>query len=142
LWKTFKEDYDIDIYDKKYENELGRLRYNCEKAKRTLSNEETTDIFIEELLEGKGIIINNFNRNKFEEMSKNILDKIDNVINEALKSGKIKEEKINEVILIGSPTKMPMIRKKLQEKFSQSKINNYIVPDETVAMELQLLVLN
>jgi len=63
-----------------------------------------------------------------------ILEKTWNSVNRALNDAQLKHADIEEVVLVGGSTRLPIITEKLKNWFNQSRINNQINPDEVVAL--------
>lgn len=121
-----------------------RLKKACEWAKKSLSkcNESEKD--------GEDIVtyvrLNNFTEKKenycvkitkkdFEEKICNkLFDKLGSYFDELFKGTKLTPDKIDEIILVGGPTRMPKIKEILKKKFGENCIiNDEINPDEVVA---------
>jgi len=75
-----------------------------------------------------------FTRKKFEEVCKPYFDKCLTTVDNALKLAKLKENDINEVVLIGGSTRIPYIQNMLRNKFENSRLCSSINPDETVSI--------
>jgi len=126
----FKKFYNLDLKSNK--KSLARLKLACEKAKKELSYEETTNIDINALMNQKDFntIIS---REILEDLCKEILEKMEKPLDEVLKQSKLKKKDIDDVILIGGGTKMPIINKFVKNYFEGKKPNISINPDEAVA---------
>ena len=126
----FKKFYNLDLKSNK--KSLARLKLACEKAKKELSYDETTNIDINALMNQKDFntIIS---REILEDLCKEILEKMEKPLDEVLKQSKLKKKDIDDVILIGGGTKMPIINKFVKNYFEGKKPNISINPDEAVA---------
>ena len=110
-----------------------RVKKACEKAKIILSEKEQTTIKLEKVCLGANLEIT-FTREEFEELCKPYFNKCLVTVDNALKLAKLKENDINEVVLIGGSTRIPYIRNMLQNKFKNSRLCFNINPDETVSI--------
>ena len=109
------------------------LKIHCEKAKRILSNEYKTSFAIKSLYNGKDFCIT-IKRAEFEDICKNLFDKIIEPIQKALKVSKLNKYDIDEVLLVGGSTRMPKIEEKLKDFFGNKiLIEKSYNPDELVA---------
>ena len=75
-----------------------------------------------------------FTKKQFEELCKPYFDKCLVTVDNALKLANLKENDINEVVLIGGSTRIPYIKNMLKNKFKNSKLCYTINPDETVSI--------
>ena len=113
---------------------IQNLKISCEKIKKDLSNPNTTEttLNIPQFFNKKDIIFQ-IKREEFEDICKDLFDKLDISLNRALINAQLTKDEINEVILVGGSTRIPKIREKLKKFFPKSNINNSINPDEAVA---------
>ena len=111
---------------------MKKLKKQCENSKVILSAKEETHIYIDEFINEKDLDIK-ITRAKFEDLCKNLFDKLLYHIEKALKDSKLDKSKINEVVLIGGSTKIPKVKDIIYSYFKGIKINSEINPDETVA---------
>ncbi len=110
---------------------LSKLKSACENAKKMLSSTNTTQIEIDSLYDG--IDFNTtLSRAKFESLCEVYFNKCMDLVKEILKNANMKNEDINDVVLIGGSTRIPKIREMLKVYFGKDpKIS--INPDEAVA---------
>ena len=102
------------------------LRLKAEEAKIQLSaNESYATVY-----EGKDLTIN---RDTFEEIIKPIVDKTIVCCNNALKDAGIKKENIDEIVLVGGSTRVPLVKQMLRDFFGK-ELNDSVDPDEVVAL--------
>ena len=129
---------------KKDKKVIKRLKISCENIKRVLSVEDETTLCINNFYNGKDILIK-IQRTVFEELCKDLFEKLekplDDALNEAKKKNKNKDIRIAEIILVGGSTRIPKIKTFLNKKFKshKCKINDLINPDETVAYGATLM---
>jgi molecular chaperone DnaK len=73
-------------------------------------------------------------RAKFEDLTKDYIKKTAEKINDALREAKLKESDIEQIILVGGSTRMPMVDELIANKFGEKKINKSVNPDEVVSV--------
>ena len=128
--KVFHDKTSINIMNNP--KALRRLRTECEKAKKILSSAKNTTIEIEELIDGEDLVIE-ITRDKFEELCDDLFKKCIPVVENVLKDVKMSVYELYEIILIGGSTRIPKIKKLLQEFFKNKPINQSINSEETIA---------
>jgi molecular chaperone DnaK len=114
---------------------LQRVKDAAEKAKIELSSTPETEInepFITSGAEGPKHLNMKLSRAKMEELVGELADKTMSPVERALKDAGLAKGDINEVILVGGMTRMPLIQKKVEEFFGK-KPNVTVNPDEVVA---------
>lgn len=134
LIDEFKKENNIDLSQDKLA--LQRIKEAAEKAKRELSFTLESEIhlpFICSEKSGSKHIRKNLTRKKLEELTRDLVDKALPFIEQALNDSKLGCENIDEVILVGGQTRMPLIRKTITEFFGKEPLE-HINPDEVVAM--------
>jgi molecular chaperone DnaK len=115
---------------------LQRLKDAAEKAKIELSSSSQADINLPYLTAKDGVplhFVRSLSRAKFEQMISSLIDKTINCCKSALKNAKIKASDIDEVILVGGSTRVPVVQEAV-EKFFGKKANKSVNPDEVVAI--------
>jgi molecular chaperone DnaK len=134
LATEFKKDQGIDL--RQYRDALQRLREAAERAKIELSSQVSTQInlpYITAVDNQPKHLDYTLTRAKFEEMSADLLERIKKPFYRALEDAKLKPSDIDEVILVGGATRMPMIQE-LVKKFTGKEPNRSVNPDEVVAI--------
>jgi molecular chaperone DnaK len=134
LIEEFKKEHDIDLSQDKLA--LQRVKEAAEKAKRELSFTVETEInlpFIYSVKSGSKHIQKKMSRSQLEELTTDLVQKSFPFIEQALDSAKMEPEKVDEVILVGGQTRMPLVRKMIAEYFKKEPKEN-LSPDEIVAM--------
>lgn len=110
--QEFKRQSGLDIRNDKAA--MMRIRDAAEKAKIELSNVVTTEINLPFLAydsaTGPKNLILNFTRSKLEELLRPIVEKCKSPMLQALQDSKLAPTDIDKIILIGGPTRMPMVR--------------------------------
>ncbi len=115
---------------------LQRVKEAAEKAKIELSTAEQTEInqpFITTSNEGPKHLVMTLTRAKLEELVHDLVQKTLIPTAKALKDAGFTKSDIDEVILVGGMTRMPIIQKTVEEFFGK-KPNMTVNPDEVVAM--------
>lgn len=115
---------------------LQRIKESAEKAKIELSTAQETEInqpFITSGAEGPKHLVMKLTRAKLEELAGDLAEKTLVPTKQALEDAKLDKEDINEVIMVGGMTRMPLIQKKVEEFFGK-KPNSSVNPDEVVAL--------
>jgi molecular chaperone DnaK len=134
LADEFKREQGIDLSQDKLA--LQRVKEAAEKAKRELSFTSETEInlpFIYSIDSGSKHIQKKLTREKLEELTKDLIEKSFPFIDQALQDANLEPEKIDEFILVGGQTRMPLIRRMIAEFFRQEP-KEQLNPDEIVAM--------
>ncbi len=127
--QEFKNNTGIDI--EKNEKAKRRLKKECEKAKIFLSSAKETTIELDSLAEGEDLNLE-ITIALFESKIKKYLDQCIQCVNEALKDAKFKKSQIDEIVLVGGSSKIPIVQQMLKDYFGKEP-NKSIHPDEAVA---------
>ncbi|KAK7440063.1 ATPase with role in protein import into the ER [Stygiomarasmius scandens] len=132
-------DYFIKSYKKKTGTDvsknlraLGKLKREVEKAKRTLSSQQSTRIEIESFEDGNDFS-ETLTRAKFEELNMDLFRKTMKPVEQVLKDANIKKEDVDEIVLVGGSTRIPKVQQLLKEYFGGKEPSKGINPDEAVA---------
>ncbi|MCD6229926.1 MAG: molecular chaperone DnaK [Candidatus Diapherotrites archaeon] len=125
----FKKESGIDL--KEDDMAMQRVREGAEKAKIELSTVLSTEINLPYISGPKHLTLN-LKRAKLEELVAPILEKCKKPIEQAVKDAKIKKDKIDKVILVGGPTRMPIVQKTVEDIMGK-KVEKTIDPMECVA---------
>jgi molecular chaperone DnaK len=136
LADEFKKDYGLDLRSKGNEMAMQRLRDAAERAKIELSTTMQTEInlpFITADASGPKHLVKTLTRGKLEEMVRDLIDKSIGPCVQALKDASIDASKVDEVVLVGGQTRMPMIQQKVKEFFGREP-HKGVNPDEVVAV--------
>jgi molecular chaperone DnaK len=130
----FKKDQGIDL--RKDKMALQRLKEAAEKAKCELSTSMETDInlpFVTADATGPKHLLMKLTRAKLELLCADLIDKLEGPCRTALKDAGLSPADIDEVILVGGMTRMPVVQKKVQDIFGKAP-NKSVNPDEVVAI--------
>ena len=134
--KTYKQDLYKDLDMKNKLSIKMRIKEAAINAKKELSTQLTTTINIPfiNIIDNKPVSIDmEFTREKFDELTKDLVISTTEKIDEALKAAKLKEKDIDTVLLVGGSSRIPAVRELVEKKF-KGKIISGINPDEAVAM--------
>ncbi len=134
LIEEFKKDQGIDL--SKDSMALQRLREAAEKAKCELSTVQQTEInlpFITADASGPKHLNLTLSRSKLEQMVSDLVEKTMEPCKQAIKDAGKTNAEINEVILVGGQTRMPLVQKKVTEFFGKEP-HKGVNPDEVVAV--------
>jgi molecular chaperone DnaK len=115
---------------------LQRLREAAENAKKELSSSKQTEInlpFVTADASGPKHLNLTLTRAKFEELVSDLIERIIEPCNKAIKDAGLSASEIDEVILVGGSTRMPKIQEKVKEIFGKEP-NKSVNPDEVVAL--------
>ncbi|KAG2108351.1 endoplasmic reticulum heat shock 70 kDa protein [Suillus clintonianus] len=97
---------------------MGKLKREVEKAKRTMSSQQSTLIEIESFADGNDFS-ETLTRAKFEELNMDLFRKTMKPVEQVLKDAKINKENIDEVVLVGGSTRIPKVQQLLKEYFGK-----------------------
>ena len=128
----FKRSNDIDKLNNLSVLSMQKLRRACENAKILLSTTMKTTIAVKEFFQEKDLIIS-LERNKYFNICKDLLILCLKPLEDALNSAKINKTDIDEIILVGGMTKMPIIRENISRFFGGKEPNCTVNPDEVVS---------
>nr|GEU58239.1 probable mediator of RNA polymerase II transcription subunit 37c [Tanacetum cinerariifolium] len=128
--REFKRKHKEDI--SKNLKALGRLRVECERAKRITSTAIQTIISVDCLFNGIDFSAM-FSRAKFEEVNMNLFEKCMRTVEMCLRDAKMTKDSIDEVVLVGGSTRIPKVQELLQELFKGKALCRGINADEAVA---------
>ena len=136
LIEEFKKDESLDLHAKGNEMALQRLRDAAERAKIELSTTLETEInlpFITADTTGPKHLVKKLTRAKLESMVEDIVKRSEEPCKLCMKDAGVDPGKINEVVLVGGQTRMPMIQALVKELFGREG-HKGVNPDEVVAV--------
>ncbi|PSQ01217.1 molecular chaperone DnaK [Halobacteriales archaeon QS_5_70_17] len=134
LADEFEDEHGIDLREDR--QALQRLKDAAEEAKIELSSRKETTInlpFIAATDEGPLNLETKLTRAKFESLTSDLVERTVGPTEQALADADYSESDIDEVILVGGSTRMPMIQEKVEELAGQEPKKN-VNPDEAVAL--------
>src|SRR5687767_1932180 len=135
LAEEFRKQEGIDL--RKDAMALQRLKEAAEKAKIELSNAMETTVnlpFITADQNGPKHLQTTLTRTKFEQLITPLVEKTRQPVIDALKDAGLKPEQIDEVVLVGGSTRVPMVQRLVKELFAGKELNRTVNPDEVVAI--------
>jgi molecular chaperone DnaK len=134
LIEEFRKETGIDLSTDR--QALQRLKEAAERAKKELSFQNETLIslpFITVDSSGPKHLERTLTRARLEAMAMDLIDRSIKLIKEALEEAKLRPSDIDEIILVGGQTRMPLVQRKVQEFFNKEP-HKGINPDEVVAI--------
>jgi molecular chaperone DnaK len=133
LMDTFKDAEGIELRDDAMA--LQRIREAAERAKHELSSCEETDIslpFIAANDSGPKHMSTTLTRSQLEELTKDLIDRLEEPCTMALSDAGLSANEIDEVVLVGGMTRMPVIQAKVEAIFGKAP-HKGVNPDEVVS---------
>jgi len=133
LVKKFKDDTGIDVSSQKMV--IQRLKEAAEKAKIELSTAMKTEVnlpFLTADATGPKHLQVTLSRSEFDRMIEPIINRTLEPCKKALKDAGVSASDINEVLLVGGSTRIPLVQQKVKELFGKDP-NRSVNPDEVVA---------
>ena len=130
----FKRETGIDLMSDKMA--VQRVREAGEKAKIELSSTVSTDInlpFITADATGPKHLTMNITRAKLEDLVRPIIDRCQHPMEQALGDAKLTPKEVDRIIMVGGPTRMPIVQKFLED-YVGKKIERGVDPMECVAL--------
>ncbi len=134
LIAEFKKEQGIDVSEDNMV--LQRLKEAAEKAKIELSNVPETDInlpFLTADASGPKHLNVRLSRAKLEAMISDIVERTIEPCRKALKDAGLKASEVNQVVLVGGSTRIPIVQRRVQEFFGREP-HKRVNPDEVVAL--------
>ncbi len=131
----FKREQGIDLRNDR--QALQRLREAAEKAKIELSSVMETEInlpYITADATGPKHLQLKLSRSKFEQMTEDLLERCRKPFEAALKDAGMDASRLNEVVLVGGSTRMPMVQELVRRLTGGKEPNKGVNPDEVVSV--------
>lgn len=131
----FKKEQGIDLRQDR--QALQRLREAAEKAKIEMSNVMETEInlpYITADSSGPKHLLMKITRAKFEQLSADLVERLRKPVEQALNDAKLSVSDIDEVVLVGGSTRMPMAQQLVKQLTGGKEPNKSVNPDEVVAI--------
>jgi len=133
--EEFRKQEGIDL--RKDPMALQRLKEAAEKAKIELSGNMETTVnlpFITADQSGPKHLQMTVTRARFEQLISKLVEKCRKPVIDALKDAKLEPQQIDEVVLVGGSTRVPMVQRLVKELFKGKEPNKSVNPDEVVAI--------
>lgn len=130
----FKKEAGIDL--KSDNAAIQRLKDEAEKAKKELSSTSEYEVnlpFITADADGPKHFEMKLTRAKLEELVKDLIDRLADPVQKALKDADLKASDIDEIVLVGGMTRMPAVVEKVKAIFGKDPLKG-VNPDEVVAV--------
>lgn len=131
----FRKDQGIDL--SKDTQALQRLKEAAEKAKIELSTVMETEInlpYVTADASGPKHLQIKLSRSKFEQLTEDLLQRVAKPFNQALSDASIPASEIDEVVLVGGSTRMPMVQELVKKLTDGKEPHKGVNPDEVVAI--------
>jgi len=135
LVEEFKKDQGIDLRSDR--QALQRLKEAAEKAKIELSSTQQSEInlpFITADQSGPKHLVMTLTRSKLEQLVGDLVEKTIPPVRQCLKDADVTADKIDEVVLVGGQTRMPLVVETVKKLFNGKQPNQSVNPDEVVAI--------
>ncbi|MER1996652.1 MAG: molecular chaperone DnaK, partial [Arthrobacter sp.] len=116
---------------------LQRLKEAAEQAKKELSSATSTNISLQYLSvtpEGPVHLDEHLSRAKFQDLTKDLLDRTKKPFHDVISEAGIKVSDIDHIILVGGSTRMPAVSELVKELAGGQEPNKGVNPDEVVAV--------
>ncbi|REJ96076.1 MAG: molecular chaperone DnaK, partial [Planctomycetota bacterium] len=133
--EQFQKEQGIDL--RKDAMALQRLREACEKAKKELSSSQSTDInlpFITADSSGAKHLQMTISRSQFERLIDPLVERCRVPVEQAIKDAKLDPSKIDEVVLVGGSTRVPLVVEFVKKLFGGKEPHKGVNPDEVVSI--------
>ena len=134
LAEEFKQESGVDLHNDPLA--LQRLKEGAEKAKIELSSNQQTEVnlpYITADSSGPKHFVHKLTRAKLESLVEVLVEKTMDPVKIALKDAKLKASEVNEVILVGGQTRMPLVQERVKSFFGKEARKD-VNPDEAVAV--------
>ena len=131
---TFKKDSGIDVAGQPMV--LQRLKDAAEKAKIELSTKQQSEVnlpFLTADASGPKHFVETLSRSQFERMIDGVIERTLDPCRKALKDAGLNASEIDEIILVGGSTRIPLVQEKVEKLFAKGA-NHSVNPDEVVAV--------
>jgi len=134
LAEEFKKQHGMDLHNDPLA--LQRLKEAAEKAKIELSSSQQTEVnlpYITADATGPKHLVIKLTQAKLESLVEDLVDRTMEPVRTALKDASVSVSDVNDVILVGGQTRMPLVQKKVKEFFGKDARKD-VNPDEAVAV--------
>lgn len=130
IMKEIQRDFGLDVSE--HPDLMQAVRLEAERVKVRLSDETKTKTVLE-LPDGKGLFERVWCREELESLTRDLVDQTLTPCRLALKDAGLQADQIDEVILVGGSTRMPLVRRQVQDLFGKVP-HCELNPDEVVAL--------
>ncbi len=130
LATKFAREHDLDLHEDKVA--LQRAKFEAEKAKCELSFREVTEVHVPRLMNGKELRVS-VTRDTLERLVSELVFRTIQIVGATVTDAGLTIKDIDDVILVGGQTRMPMIRNGLVDLFEKEPVRG-VHPDQVVAV--------
>ena len=134
LCNKFQDEYGVDLRKDPMAHQ--RLKEAAEKAKIELSSSTQTEINLPYIIPIDGIpkhLVQTITRSEFEKLVDPLMSKLKEPCIKAIKDSNFKIEQINEIILVGGSTRIPIVQETVKNIFGK-EASKSVNPDESVSL--------
>ncbi|CAI0454298.1 unnamed protein product [Linum tenue] len=131
--------YFVDMIKRKYKKDvskdrkaLGKLRRECERAKRVLSSQTQVRVEIDSFIQGMDFS-EPLTRARFEDLNSDLFERTLEVVKSTMEDANLEKDEIDEIVLVGGSTRIPKVTEMLKKAFNGKEPSKGINPDEAVA---------
>jgi molecular chaperone DnaK len=128
--EEIREQYGLDLHA--YPDHMQAVRLEAERTKIRLSDVPKTTVTLD-LPDGKGRFTRELTRDQIESLTMGLIERTLAPCRKALKDAELTPDRIDEVVLVGGSTRMPLVRQRVQELFGKPP-HCELNPDEVVAL--------
>ena len=121
---------DLTYDDIKNERDAAGMLQAAENCKKILSKSDKANL---KLIYKRRPYTKEISRSTFEEITEDLLENTMKVVQHAIEIGKISDKDIDEIILVGGSSYMPMVKARLQKKFNCNIRLDLFEPDRAIA---------
>jgi heat shock protein 5 len=130
LAKQYNRKHNVDIT--KDLKAMDKLKHAAENAKHELSSKMSTRIEIR-AFHNRNDFSETLTRAKFEELNMSLFKKTLKLVEQVLNESNVKKEDVDDIILVGGSTHIPIVAALIEEYFSGKKVSKGINPDDAIA---------
>ncbi|CAI0453797.1 unnamed protein product [Linum tenue] len=117
---------------------LGKLRRECERAKRVLSSQTQVRVEIDSFIQGMDFS-EPLTRARFEDLNSDLFERTLEVVKSTMEDANVEKDEIDEIVLVGGSTRIPKVTEMLKKAFNGKEPSKGINPDEAVAYGVVLV---
>ena len=129
LVETFARDSAVDM-TQLARREAGQLRRRLEATKRALTGHQQADVQLQ--LDGRSVQWQ-IEEARFAQLAEPLLQRMRTPIERAMRDARLTPDKLDEIVLVGGATRMPMVSRLVTRMFGRLPLR-HINPDQTVAL--------
>ena len=130
LLEEIRASHGVDVHD--FPDTMQSVRLEAERAKIRLSDEQKTSVALD-LPEGRGTFHSELTRDQLEALTKPLVEQTLAPCRSALQDAGLQPSDVDEVVLVGGSTRMPLVRCRVQDLFGKMP-HSHLNPDEVVAL--------